>query len=67
MHVSRLTLALVAGTFVAAAMPAGAGAQEIPGQYIVVLKDQASGAATAKTKRGSATAAGRSSASTRAS
>jgi aqualysin 1 len=49
-HVSRLTLALVAGTFVAAALPAGARAQEIPGQYIVVLKDQASGTAAAKAK-----------------
>ena len=50
MQVSRLTLALVASTVAAAATPAGAGAQEIPGQYIVVLKDQASGPAADKTK-----------------
>jgi aqualysin 1 len=49
-HVSRLTLALVAGTVAAAATPTAAGAQEIPGQYIVVLKEQASAPSAAKAK-----------------
>nr|WP_064750315.1 S8 family peptidase [Solirubrobacter soli] len=48
--VSRLTLALVASTVAVAATPSVAGAQEIPGQYIVVLKDQTSAPAADKAK-----------------
>jgi subtilisin family serine protease len=49
-QVSRLTLVLAASTVALAATPTGAEAQEIPGQYIVVLKDQTSAPAADKAK-----------------
>ncbi len=50
LHRGRVPLALVAGALVVGAVPSGAAAaQEIEGQYIVVLKEQAGGD-TAKRK-----------------
>src|SRR3954447_23422161 len=46
----RLSLALAVGLLAAAVAPAGAWAQAIDGQYIVVLKSRSSGAAVEHAK-----------------